>query len=436
MNKEDLIETAQRVLRLNDTGRFTKPSPRQYPHQWNWDSAFIALGFAHFDLPRAYIEVQSLLRAQWRDGMVPHIVYPTGASDYFPSPEFWQTQNLSRAGDVPSSGLTQPPILTTIVRMMHNRVPSLNFIREVYPRLLAWQRWLHTARDADGTGLPCLIHPWESGMDNSPLWADALDRIAPTDLPAFKRRDMIHVATDERPLAPDYERFVHLIDLGRRLRWEPRALLEQMPFLVQDVLFCSILQRADEDLRALASELGEETREIDAWLAHTRAEFDARFWDDTQGLYRDYDARAREPIRVNANGTFAPLFAGLASPAQAARLVAEHFNNAFEYAPDGDSRFRLPSVAKSERGYSARRYWCGPIWIQMNWIIAEGLRRYGFIAQADALVRDSLALIEQSGFREYYDPRDGSGCGATDFCWSAALALEMLARQDTSTPMR
>jgi glycogen debranching enzyme len=61
----------------------------------------------------------------------------------------------------------------------------------------------------------------------------------------------------------------------------------------------------------------------------------------------------------------------------------------------------------------------------MNWIIAQGLRRYGYVAQADALARDSLALIDQSGFREYYDPRDGSGCGATDFSWTAALALDM-----------
>ena len=262
-------------------------------------------------------------------------------------------------------------------------------------------------------------------MDNSPLWAAALDRITPTDLPPFKRRDMIHVAADERPLELDYERFVHLIDLGRRLRWEPRALLERMPFLVQDVLFCSILHRADEDLRALAVTLGEETREMDGWLGRTRAVFEARFWDDTRGLFFDYDARIHAPIRVNANATFAPLFAGLASPEQAARLVAEHFENPVEYAPSADSNHRLPSVAKNERDYSPRRYWCGPVWIQMNWIIAEGLRRYGFVAQADTLIHDSLALMAQSGFREYYDPRDGSGCGATDFCWSAALALEM-----------
>ncbi len=433
---DDLISRAQRVLRLNDTGEFTKPSPRQYPHQWNWDSAFIALGLAHFDLPRAYAEVRALLRAQWRDGMVPHIIYPTGASDYFPPPEFWQTENLPHAGALPSSGLTQPPILTTVVRAI--RITHHDFLRDVYPRLLAWHRWLHTARDDDGTGLPCLIHPWESGMDNSPLWADALDRITPTreSVPLFKRRDTIHVAPDERPLAPDYERFVHLIDCGRRLRWEPRALLEQMPFLVHDVLFCSILHRADEDLRALAVELGEDTREIDGWLARTRAVFNARFWDDARGLYLDYDMRAQTPIRINANVTFAPLFAGLASPAQAARLVAEHFDNPAEYAPNADSKFRLPTIAKNERGYSPRRYWCGPVWIQMNWIIAEGLRRHGFIAHADTLVRDSLALIKQSDFREYYDPRNGCGCGATDFSWTAALTLEMFARQDRSTSKR
>lgn len=422
-----VIANAQRVLRLNDAGEFTKPSPRQYPHQWNWDSAFIALGLAHFDLPRALVEAQSLLRAQWRDGMVPHIIYPTGASDYFPPPEFWQTENLPHAGTIPSSGLTQPPILTTVVRAIRNT--QHDFLRPVFSQLLAWHRWLHTARDADGTGLPCLIHPWESGMDNSPLWADALDRITPRDLPPFKRRDTIHVAPAERPLAPDYERFAHLIALGRRARWAPRTLLEQMPFLVQDVLFCSILHRADEDLRALALELDEDTREIDDWLARTRENFNARFWNEERGLYLDYDVRASSPIRVNANATFAPLFAGLASEEQAARLVTEHFDNPIEYAPNGDSNYRLPSVAKNERGYAPRRYWCGPIWIQMNWLIAQGLRRYGFHTQADAVVRDSLTLVEQSGFREYYDPRDGSGCGATDFSWSAALTLEMLANE-------
>jgi glycogen debranching enzyme len=263
-------------------------------------------------------------------------------------------------------------------------------------------------------------------MDNSPLWATALDRIIPSDLPPFKRRDTMHVLPDERPLMLDYERFVYLIDQGRQLRWEPHALLERMPFLIQDVMFCSLLFRADEDLRVLALALNEETREIDDWIARTRRVFDARFWDDQRGIYLDYDLRTGGPIPVNASGAFMPLFAGLASEAQAARLVAEHLNNPTEYAPGADSIYRLPSASKRERDYSPRRYWCGPVWVNMNWLIAAGLRRYGYDTLAQRIDEDSLALMRQSGLREYYDPRDGTGCGATHFSWSAALAIEML----------
>src|SRR5689334_9149061 len=219
MSQAEMRSKACAVLRLNDRGEFTTPSHNQYPHQWNWDSALIALGLSHFDLPRARTEIRALLRAQWRDGMVPHIIYHLGASDYFPPPDFWQTASLAHGGAIASSGLTQPPVLASVVRILHERsgdgAEALEFLREVFPALRGWHRWLHQARCPDGSGLPCLIHPWESGTDNSPRWSAAMDRIDPRDLPEFRRRDTIHVAADERPLAKDYERFVHLINQGR-----------------------------------------------------------------------------------------------------------------------------------------------------------------------------------------------------------------------------
>jgi glycogen debranching enzyme len=63
----------------------------------------------------------------------------------------------------------------------------------------------------------------------------------------------------------------------------------------------------------------------------------------------------------------------------------------------------------------------------MNWLIMEGLKRYGYEDLANTIRQDTLKLIEASGFREYYDAQDGSGCGSADFSWSAALALELLA---------
>ncbi len=424
-DQRSLVRQAEEVLRSNDAGAFTKPGPHQYPHQWNWDSALIALGLSHFDLPRGLAEIRALLSGQWRDGMVPHVVYHDAPSDYFPSPAFWQIESSPAAPAVATSGITQPPLLATVVRMIHSRTPIPDFVAEVYQPLLAWHRWLHTARDADGTGLACLIHPWESGTDDSPRWLRAMAAITPVDVPPFRRGDTRHVAAAERPFDADYDRFIHLIDVFRRNRYDPQALLARSPFLVQDVLFNAILYRADEDLFALARELGEPTGEIEGWMARVRANFDAHFWNETAGLYYDYDVRAAAPIAVNVATTFLPLYAGLADARQARRLVEGHLENPDEYAVNDIVRYRLTTTSQGEPAWDARRYWRGPVWIILNWLAADGLRRYSYDELAAALDRDSLALMSQSGFREYYDPRDGAGLGSTEFSWSAALALEM-----------
>ena len=64
---------AQKTLDENWTGSYTRPSPRLYPHQWNWDSGFIAIGYAHYNQERAQRELLSLFEHQWSNGMVPQI---------------------------------------------------------------------------------------------------------------------------------------------------------------------------------------------------------------------------------------------------------------------------------------------------------------------------------------------------------------------------
>lgn len=427
MNTARLLLKAQETLRLNDAGSFTKPGPRQYPHQWNWDSALIALGLSHFDLPRALTEIRSLLSGRWRDGMLPHIVYHDQPSDYFPDPAFWQIEGSPYAPTCPTSGITQPPLLTTIIRRIHRRKPIGDFIAEVFSALLAWHRWLHTARDVDGSGLAAMIHPWESGTDDSPRWLSVLERIQPQTTMQFRRGDLTHVRADERPYQADYERFIYLIDVFRSCSYQPEALAQRSPFLVQDVLFNAVIHQADQDLHALALEIGQPGEEIAGWIQAARQSYPAIFWDHSSGLYLDFDLRTRQPIRVNTAATFLPLFAGLASDEQAGRLVEEHLQNPAEYAPDADAPYLLTTTSKSEPAWDARRYWRGPVWIILNWLVSEGLHRYGYHELADKIKSDSLALMARSGFREYYDPRDGSGCGSPDFSWSAALAIEWLA---------
>ena len=425
MTNSSLLDRAVSVLRLNDIGLFTKPGPHQYPHQWNWDSALIALGLSHFDLPRAQQEVRSLLSGQWQDGMIPSVVYHSTPSDYFPNPEFWQIENSPKAPGVPTTGITQPPLLATMVRRMHTRHSMEDFVREGYPAILRWHRWLHTDRNADSSALACIIHPWESGTDDSPRWLHLFEAIQPEALPEFQRGDTRYVAATERPNRTEYERFIYLIDVFRKLNYSPEQLLAYSPFVAQDVLFNAILFRADEDLRELAMGLGQPTDEIDGWLNQMRQNFNDRFWDERAGLYYDYDVRTGKSIPVNTAATFLPLFAGLPSKEQARRLVEEHLLNSREYAPNDTVRYWVTTTAQTEPTWEARRYWRGPVWVIMNWFIIEGLKRYGYDDVAETIQQDTLRLIEAGGFREYYDPRDGSGCGSTDFSWSAALAIEL-----------
>lgn len=108
-----LIEACRETLQTDDRGSYTVPSPRLYPYQWLWDAGFIALGWATFDEARAWAELETLFTAQWDDGMIPHIVFHRSEPGYFPGPDAW-----GAPGPVPSSGITQPPVLATVVRRL------------------------------------------------------------------------------------------------------------------------------------------------------------------------------------------------------------------------------------------------------------------------------------------------------------------------------
>src|SRR5439155_21419109 len=84
VNRSGEVTSAADVLRANDRGTFTVPSGSLYPYQWLWDAAFIALGWSTIDRSRAWDELDSVVRGQWSDGMLPHVVYHHPTAQYFP----------------------------------------------------------------------------------------------------------------------------------------------------------------------------------------------------------------------------------------------------------------------------------------------------------------------------------------------------------------
>ena len=158
---DDLLGPARDVLEANWTGRYTRPSQTLYPHQWSWDSAFIAVGRSWYESERARQELETLFDAQWTSGMVPSIVFdPTAPADaYFPRPEIWHSERSPAAPrGRPTSGITQPPIHARAAMEIHRHAPpgqraaSLAWLVPSLRSPLGDMRELHTldARRDDG----------------------------------------------------------------------------------------------------------------------------------------------------------------------------------------------------------------------------------------------------------------------------------------------
>src|SRR5262249_37336463 len=140
------VDAARAILRGNDRGGYTVPTAGLYPYQWNWDAAFVAMGWITFDEPRAWREFERLIEGQWADGMVPHIIFHGPKTEYFPGPDVWKTRHT-----VPTSGISQPPVLATAVRhcweRARDRARAEAHAAALYPKILAWHRWWASARD-------------------------------------------------------------------------------------------------------------------------------------------------------------------------------------------------------------------------------------------------------------------------------------------------
>jgi glycogen debranching enzyme len=409
--REEARERVLALLRSNDTGGYITPSRHQYIHQWLWDSCFHAIALARYDIAWARRELASVFDAQWDEGMLPHIRFKDGASHgYRPHADDWATGR-------PSSGITQPPLVAIAARVLHEASPDRAYLEDIIDPLLRYHAWLATTRDPEGTGLLVVVHPWESGTDNSPIYDAVRDRFLASGqgVEPPPRVDTLNVRAEERPRDDDYRQYWGLLRAFQGMGWSSRAMAERSGCRVHDLTFNSIWARANRDLAALLRELG---READAERAEARAEQTAAAlremcWSDEASFFFSYDAAEGALIPIRTVAGFLPLLAGAATGEMAAALVEALTDPRRFGGPHG-----VPSTAADERAYDPKNYWRGPIWLNMHYLIIDGLRRYGFHAEADELARKSLALVEASGYREYYDPRTGEGRGARDFCWS------------------
>ncbi len=402
------------LLDFNSTKAFISPSAGQYPHLWLWDACFHAIVLAQLRPELAARELDALFEGQQPDGMIPHVRFNpfVNSGQYRPNPSDWGTGG-------PISGITQPPLVATALRIVFERTGDRALLRRAYPHVVRFHHWLKKVRDPEDIGLVAIVHPWESGMDNSPSFDGLKDEFIrkhlPPDFEPPPRADTKRVPPEQRPTDDYYQFYWGLIRLFREVNWDQRKMAERSPVFVADVLFNSIWARGNDDLAALAWVLGKkrDVARYTDWAAQTRRALRQRCWHVRDEFFYSEDLRAQRLIRVKTIGGFMPLFARAVTPSMADSLV-EHLMDRREFF----YHLGVPSTSFQTPDFDSDRYWRGSIWINMHWLLAHGLMHYGYFDIVGKIFEKSHQLVAKEGYWEYYDPLNGEGLGASHFSWS------------------
>ncbi len=436
MNK--LVKTAQTVLNNNWQDGYTIPCQGLYPFQWNWDSGFIAIGWAHLDMQKAQNEIRSLLKGQWSNGFLPHIVFHKESSSYYPGPEVHGAALSEVSPKLKTSGITQPPVLGFVLEELYqiaqDKTDVLSFINQVYQDVYKNHEYFYTYRDPAKEALVYICHNWEAGTDNTPVWDFIWDTFTVPDY-NLPRKDTQLIDASHRPTNKEYQYYIHLIELFKSWKYNDSEIAEKSPFLVQDPLFNSMLIASNNSLIRLGKLLKrtQEVAQLETWNKQAIASFNHKLWDQDLGGYVYYDLRNNRKLPHLASSSFTPLFAGIPEPWQAEKL-ASHFNQGRFSGPENE-RFLCASFDPTSQFFNSKKYWRGPIWMNLNWLIYRGLLNYNLVDEAERVKQDSLYFMERYGYYEYFESSKRQnelltqGYGGNNFSWSAALTLDLILNQ-------
>ena len=427
-----IYQKARNVLDKNWIEGWTMPSNRLYPHLWNWDSGFVSRGYLHYDPERAYTELRSLFRGQWSEGFLPHIIFNPEYTNHFPGPDYWKADN---SGKVPAgiftSGISQPPVHATMIvdsaKLDPDKERALSFLNEIYPKLKKLHDFYFIERDPHSENLVSIVHPWESGLDNAPLWDEPLAAITNTSewaLSMQKKYDEL-AEKGKRPKRTYIEKYSYLIENLHKNNYIWRNILENHSFLVQGVLFNSILCKSEQDLGNIAEAIG-----YDANIHHERADklkkaINKKLFDKNEGIYYNFDLVQQKHIKRDTIFSYMPLFAGIPNKDKG-KVVLDSLRTHCFCIVDMDC-VAIPSYDMCQVDFDGEFYWRGPVWVNINWYLAQGVRQYGEAELSEWIENSLIALADRYGFYEYYDPDTGKGLGEKDFSWTAALIIDLIA---------
>jgi putative isomerase len=263
--------------------------------------------------------------------------------------------------------VTKPPLLAWSIWKLHELDPDRQFLEEIYEPVVRWNTWWFENNDLDGNGLCEYQHPFSSGLDDSPLWDDGM----PVE-------------------SPDLNTYLYL---------------------------------QQEALGRIAKAIGE-TIEAERWQERARAMAERLVrisWDGRAGYF--WARRNGQPVNVRTPFNLFPLLTGRL-PADVSKRLVGHLLDERQFW----SRYPVPSVAMDDPKYNPLQMWRGPTWVNINYLLIEGLQRSGYPELARRLRQRTLDLIScHKDIYEYYHPETGENPpeAAATFGWSSSVFIDL-----------
>ena len=301
---------------------------------FDWDTYFAALMASLDNKELAYSNAIAITRAITDNGFIP---------------------NVEASFGLKSNDRSQPPVGSMVCKMIHDKYQEDWFLEEVYDKLLSWNRWWDTARNNQGyLSWGSDPHPqgmdphsakaakWESGLDNSPLFDEAVFN---------EEKDMFELAS---------------VGLMGLYVGDCRYLAEIAGVLGKQTDKDELLERAEK--------YSEKLEEL---------------WDEESGIYRDKNLVTGEFTSHLAPTNFYPLIGKVPDEKKARRMTEEHLMNPNEFYGE----WMIPSIARNDPGYKDNSYWRGRIWAPMNFLVYMGLRNYDLPEARKLVAEKSLELL-------------------------------------------
>jgi hypothetical protein len=343
------------------------------PVFFNWDTMLQSLLAAYESKEVAYDGVMTILEQIYPDGMMPAVV-----GSYLETPD-----------------RSLPPLEAYCVMKLYRRFGDKELLRKALPYLMRKQDWYLPKCDGNGDGL---VEPYSFKVKVSAerrRRIDKIDRLLPYGIGFGNLQGAKYsTGTDNGPAFDDME-FDEKSQTGKMADVGLNALLVLEAQIIAEI--AGILKKKPEQARFLkmAAEIGERINE--------------RLWDDRAKIYKNryWNGKFNDTLGPVC---FYPMLAGIASKQQAKALVEKHLLNPREFW----GKFVIPTVSRNHPAFKEQDYWRGRIWGPTNYLVFDGLRRYGFKKVAREFAKKSWDLFMQeyrkdSHIHECYNAVTGDG---------------------------